>query len=519
MSRSFISRSVNRGAGLVRIMFVLLLLMLAFLTGLPASLSQDQPWIEFASVGEQVKIAFDELDHPFCRAKVRLLDENVESWYARWYIMQNAKESIETTYFILEHDVFGDAFVGLLLKKARAGLDIKLMMDARGTKFFSSRFTGGQDYLQELVEAGAQVKIFNPILEGLPQLPCNLKYFMSSNHDKIIIVDRKYIITGGRNIASRYFLAPEDDPLVFRDTDVLMEGELIGEAMAVAFNEEFYGLRNYTIEEDFFGNWFSKSDYLLMAEAAMDRWINGEGLYEPTGDMSFDPSIYNEELVKGPSIATYSGYEPFHGERAFPIKILDKHSIAGPRNDITASVVKLMDACEKEIIIQNPYVVLTDAAKAALQRANDRGVKIIIHTNSPVSTDSLLTQAFFIADWVDLQMSMPNMEVWVFTGKRKLHSKVFVFDRTIATIGTYNMDYMSEQINSEVVAMVMSKTFGMRVALSVYEDIKVSKQYKLELSKDGKVPVELFGPASIAKGRLKLILDFLGKLKILKPLI
>ncbi|MDP7421094.1 MAG: phosphatidylserine/phosphatidylglycerophosphate/cardiolipin synthase family protein [bacterium] len=502
-----------------RTILALLLVLALVLPVRPIFSGGDPAYLEFEDVGDGVKLAFDELSLPSRNTRVRLLTENVKSWYARWYIMQNAKVSIDTTYFILEHDVFGDAFVGLLLKKAQEGISVRLMIDARGSTFFASRFTGGQDYLQELVEAGAEVKIFNPILEGLPELPCRLKYFMSSNHDKIIIVDGQFIITGGRNIADHYFVAPSDDPTVYRDTDVIMEGEFIGRSMTEAFQEEFYSLDNYTVDEDMLGNWFSKSYHLLAAEKAMDAWMNGGQLYEPTGDYQDDPSIYNEDLVKYQSITTYEGYIPFHGDRFFPIKIMDKHSIAGDRNDITDSIVKLMDAAEKEILIQNPYVVLTDKAKAALQRANDRGVKIIIHTNSPISTDNLLTQAFFLADWFDLQVAMPNMEVWVFTGDRKLHAKVFVFDRKIATIGTYNLDSMSEQINSEVLACINSGSFAMRTALRIMDDIKDSKQYTLALSKDGRVPVELFGPATIAKGRLKLILDFLAQIKWLRALI
>ncbi|MDP7420475.1 MAG: phosphatidylserine/phosphatidylglycerophosphate/cardiolipin synthase family protein, partial [bacterium] len=412
-----------------------------------------------------------------------------------------------------------DAFIGLLLKKAREGVRVRLMIDARGSGFFASRFTGGQDYLQELVEAGAEVKTFNPLLGDLPDLPCGLKYFISANHDKIIAVDGRFVITGGRNIAVGNFADPADLPTVNMDTDVVMEGEFISQAITVAFDEEFNSLDNYTVQQDLLGNWFSKSDYLLMAEAAMDAWMRGGQLYEPTGDFRFDPSIYNEELKKYPSSTTFEGYRPFRGDRFLPVKILDKHSIAGERNDITDSIVKLIDASEKEIIIQSPYVVLTDKARAALQRANDRGVRIILHTNSPVSSDSLWTQAFFVKEWLDIQIAMPRLEVWAYLPKRLIHSKVVVFDRKVTIIGTYNMDPMSEQINSEVMACVNSGSFGMRTAFRIMKDLEKSRRYTIELSKDGRVPVELFGPASIAKGRLKLIIDFLSSIKWLRPLV
>ena len=86
------------------------------------------------------------------------------------------------------------------------------------------------------------------------------------------------------------------------------------------------------------------------------------------------------------------------------------------------------------------------------------------------------------------------MEIWAFTGKRILHSKVFIFDRTIAAIGTYNMDYMSEQINSEVIAAVDSKPFAYVVAKSIFDlDLSESKKYEIEILPDGSVKV-IYGP-------------------------
>ena len=123
-------------------------------------------------------------------------------------------------------------------------------------------------------------------------------------------------------------------------------------------------------------------------------------------------------------------YVPFPEDIVVPIKILDKHALVdNTRNDITPNLIALMDNCKEEIIIQNPYVVITPKAREALIRASNRGVKIIIHTNSPVSTDSILTQSVFIRDWKDLLKAMPNLKIQVNKGDSKLHAKVFCFDK------------------------------------------------------------------------------------------
>lgn len=522
MNTFFIKKLINRGSSFLFLLLAFFSFTLVFQSFLIAAdkATSNESYKAFLNIGTPVKKAFDALDSKSAMAQARLITENTEAWYARWHIMSLAKKSIDTTYFILANDIYGESMLGMLLKKAREGVKVRLMIDARGSGYYSQSLTGGQDFLQELAEAGCEVKVFNPMHKNLPMLPFNLKYFISSNHDKILIVDGEYAITGGRNISKDYFAHLKDDPTVFRDTDILLRGSAVSSALKQAFDEEFFNLKNFKANKEFLGNWSSKRQYLYLSAMSMNRWINGRGLYKnKNSKIDLDPEIFNEELVKHPNLTSYASYRPFHGDRAAEIKILDKHSISGKRNDITSSMISLMDNCEKEIIIQNPYVLITKRVWKALKRASDRGVRIIIHTNSPVSSDSLLTQAFFMNDWKKVLKLMPNAEIWAFTGVRKLHSKVFVFDRKIATVGTYNMDPMSEQINSEVLACIKSDTFAMRTALRIEEDMKLSKQYTLEIKKNGKVVKEMFGPAQLVKGKLKIILNILRKLKFLRPLI
>ena len=54
-------------------------------------------------------------------ARVRLLSGNEEAWYARWHLIESAKKTLTITYFIVDQDIFGFSFLGLLRKKARQG--------------------------------------------------------------------------------------------------------------------------------------------------------------------------------------------------------------------------------------------------------------------------------------------------------------------------------------------------------------------------------------------------------------
>jgi phosphatidylserine/phosphatidylglycerophosphate/cardiolipin synthase-like enzyme len=458
-------------------------------------------------------------------AQIRFLPENVKSWYARWYIMDNAKKSIDTTYFIVEQDIFGMSMLGMLMKKAREGVNIRILLDARGTKGLTRKFLG-QDVMQELAKfKNVQIKVFNPVSFNLLRAFEDIRNIVASNHDKIIVVDQEYLITGGRNISKSYFVDPADIPTVYRDTDIVIKSPIVAKQAQQAFEEEFNPQSNFNVTSDLLGNVDAMHADLDIAYQAMRRFMLGGGLYkiDPKKTKLSQATIqlletYNKELSGYSKLTDYSSFRLFQGERSYPTRILDKNSRKGFRNDITFNLTALMNAAQKEIIIQNPYVVLTPETEAAIARASKRGVKVIIQTNSPMSSDSLLTQAMFIGDWQKILKENQNVRIFAYKLSSKLHSKVFVFDRKIAVIGTYNMDYLSEQVNSEEVAVVKSGPFATQVALRIEQDMRDSHEYKIEVTPAGEVKT-VFGPETHSDpkviGRLKLLL----KLNWLRPLI
>ncbi|MFC1744566.1 phosphatidylserine/phosphatidylglycerophosphate/cardiolipin synthase family protein [Candidatus Riflebacteria bacterium] len=454
-------------------------------------------------------------------SNVRLLEENTDAWNSRWTILSNARQSIDITYFIVEDAIFGMSMLGKLLEKAAAGVEIRLMMDARGTKKLKASGLG-QDFLQELKNYdNVRVRIYNPMwtVKNLLKIFGDLRTIMSSSHHKIMIVDGQYAITGGRNISPSYFVSEKDVPDVYRDTDILMEGDYICQSMCKAFEQEFETLKNFSIKRELLGNWWSRKNDLSLAAKAMDNFLlKGTLLQSQDEDIAKILNKYNEELKQYPS-----SYDPdftlFPNPISAQTKVLTKNSQLDIVNEITTNLIKFIDACEKEIVIQNPYVVLTKRMRAALVRASNRGVKIIMHTNSPVSTDSLMTQAMFYGDWKDVLKDIPTMQMYTFYGKRKLHAKVFNFDSTISVIGTYNLDYMSEQINGEDIAVILSKEFSKYNRDAIFADIKNSVEYKVNVLPDGQIEV-LYGPDSHPGQGYKIkMIRLLSKFRFFKPII
>lgn len=475
-----------------------------------------------AQAPADVDAVFDDLaaKHGAAPAFVRLLTDNVDSWYARWHMMSGAKQTIDCTYFIIENDIFGRSMLGMLYKKAREGVKVRLMVDARGTKALARTFLG-QDLLQEMVEnKNIEIRVYNPVAKALLRIPVEYRSAVASNHDKLLIVDGEWLITGGRNISKAYFADASDDPDVYRDTDVLIRGGATPGSARTAFDEEWNKPANTVITKDFFGNWVSRTRDLELARRAMNTHMLGLATVNAPGlDLGPDLASVQAELDPFQKLRSFMGYEPFRGERAYPVLLLDKHSLyRNTRNDISANLARFCDAAQSEIIIQNPYVVLSGGAREALKRASARGIEVIINTNSPESTDSALTQAMFVREWKQLLHDIPRLRIYALEGHNKLHAKVFVVDKKVTLVGTYNMDPLSEDVNSEDVAVIKSSAFATMNWHRIQKEIKLSVEYKIRVRQDGKLE-QLVGPSDHVERRALDWIQRLGWLAFLRPLI
>ena len=474
----------------------------------PESQSKEaQPQETFSPSAQEtptLREAFDKIHNSGGVGKARLLDDNAEAWNARWKVLESAKDTINTQYFCWDHDVFGKAMLGHIFKKAsQEGVKTRIMVDATGDTFGTRGFKahiGGRDYLQEVTALpNAEAKVYHPhykkVIDGL--LHPGKNYSAASNHDKILEVDGERAITGGRNIGYEYYVDPKDFKGAWRDTDVYIEGSASAHALRDAFEVE-YGAPwiNEKVRPDFLGNWVKRDVELLGAYAIMDDWLKGDAMSEadkeklrtnPEFQAKVSEDVFQKALERLPEVG--ANREPGKRERKklkelademirFPelkgsynaaqsdlhdseIKILDRTSVVSTAQDqMGQQLVNLARSAQKKILIENPYIVLTKNLLHELQEAGKRGVEIQLGTNSPSSTDSDVTQAFFLEDWPKILATTPNMRLFVATGERKLHAKVGVIDDEASLVSTYNLDLLSSEVNSEVGALVWSKDFA-----------------------------------------------------------
>jgi putative cardiolipin synthase len=397
-------------------------------------------------------------------ARITLLDQSAEAWVERWRLLTEARERLDISYFLLKQDIFGVAFLGALARKAREGLRIRVLLDAAGTTM--SRSLTGNDYLDTLVRTpNVAVKMYRPLrfryLDAF--LTLNPAAAVASDHDKILLADGVRGLIGGRNIAAEYFSDLDAAPRAFRDADVLLQGADIGAALHDIFETQFEGGEAHAVHREKV-DLVPSADELELAFRTMDAWLRGEPLPESlVAGIRQRRLAWLEELDTAPHLRGALRMA-FPAPVTAPVRLLDSRTRLPAWDDpITRGLIRLVEGAREEIFIQSPYLVLPREAAVLLGQAAARGVRVVILTNGPESSDNPLSQALFLEQWPELMARVPTLRLFVAADTHNLHGKLAAIDRRLGLIGTYNLDPLSMAINSEVIAAVWSERFTERL--------------------------------------------------------
>lgn len=394
-------------------------------------------------------------------AQVTLLDDNTMAWVERWRLLAGARKRLDICYFILKQDVFGIAFLGHLVHKAGQGVRVRVMLDAIGTKM--SRSVQGNDYLDTLVQTpNVTAKLYRPLRYRFQDafLTLNPAAIFASDHDKILLADGSHGLIGGRNIAAEYFADQAVDPKAFRDADAVLTGREAGAVLEAVFDSQYNGGEVHPITKETLDILDPNAD-LLLAYQAMDHWLRGEPFPEALSDRIRDRRLsWIDELQAHPTLQGALARPAPESVQA-PVRLLDSRTRLIRTDDpITSSLARLVRGAKKSIFVVSPYLVLPEQAVQALEDAARRGVKITILTNSPVSSDNPLSQAFFLEQWPELMARVPTLRLFVAGDRHNLHGKFAVIDDQLGLLGTYNLDPLSMALNSELVVAVWSARFA-----------------------------------------------------------
>lgn len=129
--------------------------------------------------------------------------------------IKEAKEHIHLVYFIIKDDDLGRKLVQALAKKAKQGVQVRVLYDHLGSHRLPRRF------FKALLEAGGEVSAFFP--SRLPYINLRINY---RNHRKMVIIDSRYGYIGGFNVGIEY-LGLKKNRGEWRDTHLKLQGSSV----------------------------------------------------------------------------------------------------------------------------------------------------------------------------------------------------------------------------------------------------------------------------------------------------
>jgi cardiolipin synthase C len=412
-----------------------------------------------------------------------ILPGGEDSFAARMALLASAKKSIRIQALIFTADEAGLRIAEVLKAKKQAGLDVRIIVDGLNNPSLQTQWM----YF-DLKQHGIEVEGYEALgLQLVNEIPIPLltphyDALRANNryHEKLWIVDEARAVMGGLNIANEYFrVDPNDIAHYWRDQDVLVDGAIIADLVAT-FE------RNYAHFKDM------KKRRGGLTDAA---WDATRKILAKTGK----PTIKHkqrDDLVK--AVAALEA-RPVPQElvaarcRFFQSRPRLKESY------IHQAYLKLLASAKHEVLIANAYFVPTIATRMAIEKAARRCVRVVVLTNGAETSDtpgmSLLGRGHYaelLAVNAQLKCQNPHagVEIWEWQGKARgdakqtqglLHAKFAVADKTIAIVGSFNLDPRSERINSESAIAFESAALAGQLAQTYLErDLATSRRISAE---------------------------------------
>lgn len=186
--------------------------------------------------------------------------------------LERAERYIFLEFFIIQEGVMWNAIHDILLRKARQGVDVRVIYDDLG-----SFLTLPKDYARQLESEGIACRVFNPFHPVLSSIQNN------RDHRKIISIDGKTAFTGGFNLADEYINAIEKHGH-WKDAGMCLHGDAAW-SLTVMFLQ-MWGLASRTSED--FSRFIPQWDDVCYA--------GGDGFVQPYDDSPLDKDNTGEHV-------------------------------------------------------------------------------------------------------------------------------------------------------------------------------------------------------------------------------
>ena len=438
------------------------------------------------------------------RHRVILLDAGQDSLLARVHLSRAARRSNDLQTYHFERDDSGRVVLDELRAAALRGVKVRLLMDqlnGLADPDLQARLAG--------FHRNFELRLYNPVFDQAQVGPLEFAggvifRFRDLNrrmHNKLMVVDERVAVIGGRNIQDEYFDWKDD--YNYRDRDLLVAGPATA---AMRTNFEAFWNDERALPPPRLGD----VARVLLAN-------HGPPPHEPTPR---SPRVEALAALAADGAGVFERLRPYLydvGRVDFYGDLPAKHSEgARSRNDASGALLAALASTEHELLLQTPYLVMSRPARQLFRRLHRRDdpPSVIVSTNSLAATDAFPVYAMshkykrlylrelgfqiyeykpFPADLpVDLAVpgtwdrpvgAAPVARLRGTAGSRGpvplkragvrigLHSKSMVVDERIGIVGSHNFDPRSADFNTESLVMVHDPVFARALADSIRRDI------------------------------------------------
>ena len=245
-----------------------------------------------------------------------------------------------------------------------------------------------------------------------------MNVFMNNrNHQKIVVIDGKTAFTGGFNIGDEY-VNLEKRFGYWMDCGIIIKGEAVKSFLCL-----FCSMWNFATKKR-----IKMPDYLI------DSKVDSKGYVIPYAD---DP--LND---KNPAEGIYT---------------------------------QILNTAQKYVYIATPYLIIDNAMKNNLMMAAKSGIDVKIVT--PHIPDKWYVHN--VTQYNYLELLEAGVEIYEYT-PGFIHSKIFVSDDKVATVGTVNMDYRSFVFHFECGVWLCDSDTVTDIKVDMQKIISVSQKINID---------------------------------------
>jgi cardiolipin synthase len=351
-------------------------------------------------------------------SRIEVLKGGAVFYEAELEAIRQAKHSIHLEAFLFHPSPIADRFVEAFTERARAGVQVKIVLDTVGSWHAPNR------YFRGLRAAGGIVKWYQPFRWA------TFKRINNRTHRELLIIDGVIGFIGGAGI-SAHWLGGEKGEVPWCDMMCRVRGPLVT------------GLQSCFAE-----NWLESSGAILA-----------------------DPTVF---VPTTDSLADISGQ--VRGE-AGALGLVVTSTPTAARSTRARTVFQLLMASARTSIqINSPYFVPDRSARRELIRAAQRGVRVQIITPGKANNHPMTRRSSqrrygpLLQAGIEIFEYQPGM----------IHKKAMMIDGLWSVIGSTNFDNRSFGLNDEVNLAALDPSVSHRLESDFADELHQSQRITFE---------------------------------------